>query len=122
MNLVARTLAPAALVAVGVMNAAPIHADDSSFFAAKCLRREQRNSCRDPLPAEGWARQQLPEYCLAERKIDDCAGAVIERRQPGRIVGNPEGARARGKRDTPRILLDLGPSRWLCPEGRRQAE
>src|SRR6516225_2414107 len=32
MNLVARTLAPAALVAVGVMNAATVHADDNGFF------------------------------------------------------------------------------------------
>jgi len=35
MNLVARTLAPAALVAVGVMNAAPVHADDNGFFGQR---------------------------------------------------------------------------------------
>ena len=32
MNLVARILAPAALVTVSVMNAAPVHADDNGFF------------------------------------------------------------------------------------------
>src|SRR6516164_2703117 len=35
MNLVARTLAPAALVAVGVMNAATVHADDNGFFGQR---------------------------------------------------------------------------------------
>ena len=35
MNLVARTLAPAALVAVGAMSAAPIGADDNGFFGQR---------------------------------------------------------------------------------------
>jgi uncharacterized protein (TIGR03118 family) len=35
MKLVARTLAPAALVAVGLMNAASVHADDNGFFGQR---------------------------------------------------------------------------------------
>ena len=35
MNLVARTLAPAALVTVGVMSATPIRADDNGFFGQR---------------------------------------------------------------------------------------
>ena len=35
MNLVVRTLAPAALVTVCVMSAAPVHADDNGFFGRR---------------------------------------------------------------------------------------
>ena len=55
MNLVARTLAPAALVTVGVMSAAPIRAEDNGFLGSEtlsrhpaCLRSFRESQCDGP--------------------------------------------------------------------------
>jgi len=44
MNFVARTLAPAALVAVGIMNTAPVHADDNGFLGSEMPMSSPRSS------------------------------------------------------------------------------
>ena len=105
MNLVARTLAPAALVAVGVMNAAPIHADDSSFFGQRnAYVANNATPVVIPCPPKAGQGSSCPNTASPSGRLTIVPAPSLERRQPGRIVGNPEGARARGKRDTPRIL------------------